>query len=116
MAERKQRNVLSLPDQLKVIEWLRENWDRRVIRDQMYAPEITDAIANEKGIEKIVTRNVLSIIKQVFPQWRLPRGRHEQPMATNGSNEFKQAIEDLHAKIDLLTGRVKHIEESFGIS
>ncbi len=101
----KSNNVLHLTDTLKVVDWLRENWEKRVQANKMTAQDIADAVAKEKGIEKVTMGNVYGILEKVFPQWQLPRvPKHLNVDARN--------IDDRLAKIE---ARLDHLEKEFGV-
>lgn len=63
------QNRIGLAEQVKVGEWLRENWESRVIKNAMSVGEVADTIAKDKGIPKLTPGNVRGVMKELFPQW-----------------------------------------------
>lgn len=101
-----------MPDQIKVVEWLRENWEKQVMANKMSAQGIADCVSREKGIEKVTAANIYGILEKVFPQWQLPRLPGHMISDVTG---LVGRIDELTMKFEALATRVEHLEKEFGV-
>ena len=112
-------NVLKLPDNIKVVEWLRENWEKRVQANRMTAQDIADAVSQEKGIEKVTQGNIYGVLDAVFPQWKLPRiPKHLNVDARDFDariTKLEQQNDFLASKLEALMSEIDHLKKEFGV-
>lgn len=65
----KHANRIGLAEQIKIADWLKANWESRVVKNAMSANECANTIANECGIAKLTDGNVRGVMQRLFPQW-----------------------------------------------
>lgn len=114
-------NRLGLNDQLKIVEWLKENWERRVIAEKLSATQVADITARELGIEKVTDGNIRGILLQCFPQWDF-----KHAMTPGGGidtlrnvitrvDELAHKLEEANRIIDRLHDRIASLERELGV-
>jgi hypothetical protein len=109
------RHYLPLADQVKAVDWLKENWETRVLPEKLSSQEIVDAIASEKGVPKITKGNLQTIMGNVFPQWTLPLPRLGSRFSATDFDELCRRVSDMDEKLAAALDRIAHLEKEFGV-